>query len=204
MIVIIDYKLGNLGSIQNMLKRIGAASVISGDPVEINRAQKIILPGVGSFDAGMQAIEDSGLRPLLRELVVRKKIPTLGVCLGMQLLTRGSEEGKSAGLGWVGASTVVFNFDSMTPSPKVPHMGWNSTVKTKADPLFSELDKARFYFVHSYYVKCDDQDHVIAKTEYGFEFVSAFRFGNIWGTQFHPEKSHRFGMQLLKNFAELN
>jgi len=204
MIVIIDYKLGNLGSIQNMLKRIGAESVITGDPVVINQAEKIILPGVGSFDAGMQAIEDSGLRPLLRELVVRKKIPTLGVCLGMQLLTRGSEEGRLPGLGWVAANTIAFNFDSLTPTPKVPHMGWNSTKLQRPDALFAGLDEARFYFVHSYYVKCDDEEHVIARTDYGIEFISAFRQGNIWGTQFHPEKSHRFGMGLLKNFAELN
>lgn len=204
MIVIIDYKLGNLGSIKNMLQRIGAESVISGDPVEINKARKIILPGVGAFDAGMQAIEDSGLRPLLRELVVRQKKPTLGVCLGMQLLTRGSQEGRLPGLGWVGADAVAFSFDSMTPRPKIPHMGWNSTTQTQADPLFEGLDEARFYFVHSYYVKCDSDENIIARTDYGFEFVSAFRYGNIWGTQFHPEKSHRFGMRLLKNFAEFN
>ncbi len=203
MIVIIDYKLGNLGSIQNMLRRIGADAIISGDPVEINRAEKIILPGVGSFDAGMQAIENSGLRPLLRELVVRKKRPTLGVCLGMQLLTRGSEEGRLSGLGWVGAQTFAFKFDSIDPKPKVPHMGWNSTEKTNSDPLFDSLDEARFYFVHSYYVKCDSTENIIAKTDYAGEFVSAFRYGNIWGTQFHPEKSHRFGMRLLQNFAEL-
>ena len=204
MIVIVDYKLGNVGSIRNMLKKIGAAASVSSDPSEISKAEKLILPGVGAFDGGIRLLNESGVRPLLEELVLERKIPTLGVCLGMQLMTRGSEEGSEPGLGWVAAKTVAFDQAIRHGTLKIPHMGWNGLRVKANDFLLRELDQSRFYFVHSYHVKCDDQSAVLATTEHGEEFVSVYRVGNIWGTQFHPEKSHRFGMKLLANFAELS
>lgn len=204
MVVIVDYKLGNLGSIYNMLRRLGASVVISDKSDEIRQAEKIILPGVGSFDGGMENLNRSGLRPLLEELVLEKRVPTLGVCLGMQLLTRGSEEGTEPGLGWVSGRTVAFEKPANNPAIKIPHMGWNSIAVKRPDPILTGLTQARFYFVHAYHVKCDDPSNVLAHTEHGEQFVSVYRYGNIWGTQFHPEKSHRFGMKLLANFVEMN
>lgn len=204
MVVIVDYKLGNLGSIYNMLRRLGASVVVSGKPDEIRQAEKIIFPGVGSFDGGIENLNRSGLRPLLEELVLEKKVPTLGVCLGMQLLTRGSEEGNEPGLGWVDGEVVAFEKPAKNSTIKIPHMGWNPIAIKTPDPILTDLEQARFYFVHSFHVKCDDPANILATTEHGEKFVSVYRSGNIWGTQFHPEKSHRFGMKLLANFAEMN
>lgn len=204
MIVIVDYKLGNLGSIYNMLRKLGASVSVSDRPDQISQAEKIILPGVGSFDGGMSNLNRSGLKPVLEQLVMDKKVPTLGVCLGMQLLTRGSEEGSEPGLGWVKGETVSFEKPKENSGLKIPHMGWNSIQIKNADPLLAELEHSRFYFVHSFHVTCDDPTTVLTTTEHGEKFVSVYRFGNIWGTQFHPEKSHRFGMKLLANFAEMN
>lgn len=201
MITIVDYGMGNLGSIQNMFKRIGVPVEVTGDVAVIARSRKILLPGVGAFDSAMQRINDSGLREVLDCKATEERVPVLGICLGMQLLTRGSEEGQIPGLGWIPARALRFpSLDGL----KVPHMGWNVVVPTRASPLTNGLPaESRFYFVHSYYVQVDDPADSVLKTHYGVTFDAAISHGNIYGAQFHPEKSHKFGMQLLANFARL-
>jgi len=203
MIVVIDYGMGNLGSIQNMLKKIGAKGIISSDISDIQKADKLILPGVGAFDNGMENLEKRGLIPVLNEKVLIHKTPILGICLGMQLLSKKSEEGHLPGLGWIEAETIKFKFNENQTRLKIPHMGWN-TIKIKKDnPLFTNMyEETRFYFVHSYHVFCHNKQDVLAETHYGFDFVSSLQKDNIFGVQFHPEKSHKFGQQLLKNFVE--
>jgi len=202
MIVIIDYQMGNIGSILNMLKKIGAAGTISSDPAVIGQADRLILPGVGAFDQGMANLERMGLIPVLNEKVMVGRTPVLGICLGMQLMTKSSEEGKKAGLGWVNARTVRFKHDPAL-NLKVPHMGWNAIVPKKESPLLADMyAEPRFYFVHSYHAVCGDPADVLTSTFHGYEFTSAFQHGSVIGVQFHPEKSHKFGMRLLKNFAE--
>ena len=206
MISIVDYNMGNVGSIRNMLRKIGAESVITSDIDEISRASKLILPGVGAFDNGMIHIERMGMLDVLNEMVLQRRIPVLGICLGMQLITRRSAEGELPGLGWIEADTVRFKFDRQTENAKIPHMGWNVARPRHCDTLFKgleDLDETAFYFVHSYHVLCDDEGDVLATAMHGYEFACAIEKGNILATQFHPEKSHRYGMQLLKNFVEL-
>lgn len=202
-ITIVDYGVGNLGSIQNMLKKLGAQSEIASDASTIERATKIILPGVGAFDAGMKQLNQSGLRSSLDTAVLQKRVPVAGICLGMQLMTEGSEEGALPGLGWVPAKTIRF-----VPSPnetmKIPHMGWSVVTKAKQSPAVDLLiDDSRFYFVHSYHVDCSNRGDVLLTAQYGsVRFDAAFERENILGFQFHPEKSHRFGMTLFKAFLE--
>lgn len=204
MIVIIDYGLGNLGSVLNMLRKIGAQAVISADLAVIGDASKLILPGVGSFDNGMRNLESRGLIPLLEEKVLRQETPILGLCLGMQLLSRRSEEGELPGLGWIDAESLRFRFDGATEKLRVPHMGWNTVQIVREHRLFNGMsDEPRFYFVHSYHVKCNDPADVLTLTRYGYDFPSSVVKKNVLGVQFHPEKSHKFGMKLLKNFAEV-
>ncbi|MFN4219609.1 MAG: imidazole glycerol phosphate synthase subunit HisH [bacterium] len=203
MITIIDYKMGNIGSIANMIKKVGGIFVIASKPEELAKASKIILPGVGSFDYGITNLEKLGLIDILNERVLVKKVPILGICLGMQIMTKSSEEGQKKGLGWINAETVKFNFGNN--SIKMPHMGWNTINITKNSKLLKDMENRenRFYFVHSYYVKCFNESDILATTNYGgINFVSIFGHENILGVQFHPEKSHKFGMQLLKNFLE--
>ncbi len=201
MIVIVDYGMGNLGSIRNMLRRIGVESRIASEPHGVADADRLILPGVGAFDEAMGRIEASGLRPVLDRKALEERIPVLGICLGMQLLTRGSEEGRRPGLGWLPGRTVAFPRGN---GLKVPHIGWNLVSRPRESPLTDGFDpETRFYFVHSYRVEADDPADVILRTEYGVEFDAAIEHGNVFGAQFHPEKSHRFGMRLLRNFAEL-
>ena len=201
MITIVDYGMGNLGSILNMFKRIGVKACVKSDLESIQSADKILLPGVGAFDAAMERIAASGLRDILEHKALIEQVPVLGICLGMQLLTRWSEEGKLLGLGWIDADTRRFPAHS---GLKVPHMGWNIALPTNPSPLTINLgEEPRFYFVHSYFVTVDDPADSIMHTTHGVTFDSAVQKGNIFGAQFHPEKSHRFGMQLLKNFAEL-
>ncbi len=204
MIIIIDYGMGNVGSILNMLKKVGApAAKVSADPKDIEQADKLILPGVGAFDTGMQRLRETGLIGLLNEKVLKAKTPTLGVCLGMQLLTRVSEEGELPGLGWIDAETIRFRFDPRQSGLKIPHMGWNTVNIQREGTLFKEMyPAARFYFVHSFHVVSHEPADVLTTTEYGYDFVSAVQHGHIMGAQFHPEKSHKFGMKLYKNFVE--
>lgn len=201
MITIIDYGMGNLGSVHNMFKRIGAESKVTSDLDEVASATKILLPGVGAFDNAMNRINSSGLRDILDKKALEEGIPILGICLGMQLLTRGSEEGSVPGLDWIPADTIKFNRDS---GLKVPHMGWNVVHVSTPSKLTDSLpEESRFYFVHSYHVIAHEPQFSILKTDYGLRFDSAIQNKNIYGTQFHPEKSHKFGMELLRNFAEL-
>src|ERR1700740_67907 len=203
MIVIVDYGIGNLASVLNMFKKIGVKDVyISSDKAVIEKATKILLPGVGAFDAGMLNLEKSGLIPLLNKKVLEQKTPVLGICLGMQLLTKKSEEGVKNGLGWIDAETVKFDFNSSLKL-KIPHMGWNYINVNKANPLIKTKRKNRFYFVHSYYVKCFDETQSIATSNYGIDFTCMVNKGNVYGAQFHPEKSLKFGMKLLENLSKL-
>lgn len=201
MIVIIDYGMGNLGSIQNILKKIGVNSIITSDVDEINNANKIILPGVGAFDRAMQNLKDLKLIDILNEKALNEKIPVLGICLGMQLLAKDSTEGVLPGLGWIDANVKKFDIDKAL---KVPHMGWNYTIQQKESSLFFDMyTTPRFYHVHSYYFACNDDEDILTITNYGGEFTSSVNKGNIYGVQFHPEKSHKFGMKLLENFAKI-
>lgn len=203
MIVIVDYKMGNVGSITNILRKVGAEATISSDRAVIAAASKLILPGVGAFDEGVRNIEQLGLRDILTRRVQEDLAPTLGICLGMQLMTRRSEEGERDGLHWIDADVKRFRFPAGGSQLKVPHMGWNTIKPVRDNPLFSRFAQPpRFYFVHSYHVVCDRSDDVLATASHGYEFVAAFRRGNLIGVQFHPEKSHRFGMTLFRNFVE--
>jgi glutamine amidotransferase len=202
MITIIDYKTGNLGSIQNILKKIGEDSVITSDKEIIEKATKLILPGVGAFDTGMRNLMELDLVDILNKKVIAEKIPVLGICLGMQLLSNRSEEGALPGLGWIDGETVRFRFED-TAEYKIPHMGWNFTRQHKDSKLFENMfSDARFYFVHSYFFRANIEKDVLLSTTYEIEFTSAVEKENILGVQFHPEKSHKFGMKLLKNFVD--
>lgn len=203
MIVIVDYGIGNLSSVLNMFKKIGVKEVmISGEKEQIEKADKLLLPGVGAFDAGMRNLENSGLISVLNKKVLEDKIPVLGICLGMQLLTKKSEEGIKTGLGWIDAETIRFNLDPALKL-KVPHMGWNYIKVNRENKLVDSESKNRFYFVHSYYVKCFDESQSIATSNFGIDFTCMVNKDNIYGAQFHPEKSLKFGMKLFDNFAKL-
>ncbi len=202
-ITIIDYGTSNLGSMQNMLKKLGVASRFATTPGDVLVAEKIILPGVGSFDAGMRTLKATGMIESLNHVVLEKHVPVLGVCLGMQMLGGGSEEGSETGLGWIDSRAIRFDNVSY-PGMRVPHMGWNEVDVKKASPLTAAApERPRFYFANSYHVVCNDPSDELLETEYaGLRFTSAIERGHIRGAQFHPEKSHRYGMWLLKNFAE--
>lgn len=203
MITIVDYGMGNLGSVQNMFKRIGEKTEITSDINIIEQATKILLPGVGAFDAAVKKIDTLNLRQILTHKAKVDKIPFLGICLGMQLLTRSSEEGALQGLGFVPAQTVKFKFENGT-NLKTPHMGWNLVKQSRPSLLTHNFtNEYRFYFVHSYKVVCDHEENVILKTDYGTEFHSAIQHENVYGAQFHPEKSHKYGMHLLTNFSDI-
>ena len=203
MITIVDYGMGNLGSIFNMFKKIGFESKITSDIEEIKDATKIVLPGVGSFDNAMKRINDSSFNEILIHKALSEKIPFLGICLGMQLLTDSSEEGSLPGLGLIPAKALRFNFAD-NHKLKIPHMGWNLVRKSKSSLLTVNLaEESRFYFVHSFYVKVNDEKNSILKTNYGIDFDSAIQNDNIFGVQFHPEKSHRYGMKLLSSFSKI-
>jgi glutamine amidotransferase len=203
-IAIVNFGMGNLASINNMLKKIGAASEITSDPAKIKSAQKLILPGVGAFDAGMKRLTDLGLTDVLNEQVMQRSVPVLGICLGMQLMTSGSKEGALSGLGWIDADTLRFH-PAEGSALKVPHMGWNVVRLEKPSVLLQNcIDEQRFYFVHSYYVCCRNRSDVLLTSDFAGTFDAGFEHENIMGVQFHPEKSHRFGMSLLRNFAEIS
>ncbi|WP_300664596.1 imidazole glycerol phosphate synthase subunit HisH [Fluviicola sp.] len=201
MIVIVDYGLGNPGSIKNMLRKIGFDPVITSDHAIIQIAEKLILPGVGAFDQGMKNLEEKELIPLLNRKVQEEKTPVLGICLGMHLFTRKSEEGVRNGLGWIDAETIRFDASKTAKKLPVPHMGWEYVSLKKDSLLLNEMyEEPKFYFGHSYCVKCENPEDVILTSHYIHEFDSAFQKENILGVQFHPEKSHKYGMKLLSNF----
>lgn len=203
MIAIIDYGVGNLLSIKNMLRKAGCQDVIiSGNERDIALAEKLILPGVGHFDYGMRKLQASIFFDTLSTRVQEDRVPILGICLGAQLLTLGSEEGTLPGLGWIKAQTVRFDPSRMDQNLKIPHMGWREVSLQKPSKLFENmLEESRFYFVHSYHIVCDNPSDELVKCEYGYSFTAGVERENVLGVQFHPEKSHRFGLQLLSNFV---
>jgi len=203
--VIIDYGVGNIGSIANMLKRLGVPALITSEPARLLQAERIILCGVGSFNDGMQKLHNLGLTDALREAVLHYKKPLLGVCLCMQLLTEGSEEGDMPGLGFVQGycSRFAFTKDLESKSLKVPHMGWNEIHLSKSSRLMEGMyPDPRFYFVHSYFTKLESPEDELLQAYYGHPFTAAFERGNIIGVQFHPEKSHKYGLKLYENFIK--
>ncbi len=204
MISIVDYGMGNLGSIQNMLRKLGVRSQFVSEPAQVEAATKLVLPGIGHFAAGMEALEARGLVPALNAAVLERRVPVLGICLGMQLMTRRSEEGGAKGLGWIAADTRRFNFETLAQRLPVPHMGWTDVTVAGCPALFKDIEQpTRFYFVHSYHVCLDDQSLEVVSAEYGYRFTAGFADRNIIGVQFHPEKSHVYGMSLLGNLANL-
>ena len=199
MIKIINYGLGNIDAFYNIYKRLGIDVGIASSKNDIKNAEKLILPGVGAFDFAMKSLNESGLRDEIEKRVLLNRVPIIGICIGMQIMAKKSEEGVSEGLGWIDAQVIKFNSDNLI----VPEMGWNS-IDFQDSPLFKELpDNPRFYFLHSYYMKCNKKENVIGTSNYGITFDSAVCEKNIFGIQFHPEKSHTNGIQLLKNFAEM-
>ncbi|MFJ3044307.1 imidazole glycerol phosphate synthase subunit HisH [Herbaspirillum chlorophenolicum] len=203
MITIVDYGLGNVQAFANIYKRLNIPVCTAQNAEQLAQAERIILPGVGAFDWAVQRLEATGMRVCLDELVLERKLPVLGVCVGMQIMARRSDEGELPGLGWFDAEVKRFD-DSATGKEKMrlPHMGWNDAVQDGAG-LFAGLPASRFYFLHSYFFSPGNEEQVLARTDYHGSFASAVRSGNIFGVQFHPEKSHQWGIQLLKNFAEL-
>lgn len=201
MIHVIDYNIGNIGSVVNMLRHIGAAVTIATKPEQIHNADKIILPGVGAFDAGVAALKSTGFDEAIQQVVRNDKVFLLGICLGMQLLMESSEEGMSAGLGLVQGQVKKFVIENK--SMRIPHMGWNTVQAVNKGRLLTNAqdDAFRFYFVHSYYVHCTNPSDSVGVTSYGPNFTSVFEKDRIMGVQFHPEKSHRYGKQLFKNFV---
>ena len=204
MIKIIDYGLGNVLAFSNVYKRLNIAVGVAKSASDLRGATKLILPGVGAFDHAMELLQQSGMREALDELVRARSVPVLGVCVGMQILAASSEEGRLAGLGWIDGNVRKFDVASFRQRTPLPHMGWNDVKPVRPSPLFAGLDSdARFYFLHSYYFDCARRDDVLAEAEYGMTFSCAIESNRIFGVQFHPEKSHRYGVRLLKNFAEL-
>lgn len=202
MLVIVDYGMGNLFSVKNMIKYLGYDSMISGSLQDIMSADRLILPGVGNFGSAMQTIRERGMQEVLDRKVLVEKVPILGICLGMQLLTEYSEEGECKGFGWIPGAVTKFYFEDMKDY-KVPHMGWDYiNIEQNSDLLDGIGDRSRYYFVHSYYVTCKNRENAVATTDYGVKFDSVIQKDNVVGTQFHPEKSHKFGMKILRNFLE--
>ena len=201
MLTIIDYGVGNLKSIQNMLKKAGVVSIIANKEEDILKASKLIIPGMGHFDNCMISLNRSGLRPAIEHRVTEMKIPVLGICVGVQMFMEDSEEGTEKGLGWIKGKTIRFNQSLMNGGYKIPNMGWLSIVRRGDSSLLDELDEARFYFAHSFHVSPFDEKDILATASYGYDFAVALEKDNILGVQFHPEKSHKYGMHLLKNFS---
>lgn len=204
MISIVDYGLGNVRAFSNMYDRLNIEARVVRHADELRGATKIILPGVGAFDHAMQLLQQSGMRETLDDLVLRQHVPVMGICVGMQILAEGSDEGQLPGLGWIPGRVRAFKSNSRVQGLPLPHMGWNDVNPKSGLKLFEGLETAaRFYFLHSYYFECGRPDRVAATTSYGIDFSCAVHSGNVFGVQFHPEKSHHFGAHLLKNFAEL-
>lgn len=204
MIHIVDYGLGNVQAFLTTFKRLGFEATRARTAADLTGATKIVLPGVGAFDYAIELLDQSGMRPALETLVLKDAVPVLGICVGMQILANSSEEGRLPGLGWVPGKVLAFRSKEQSASLPLPHMGWNDIQAKAGAPLLAGLESdARFYFLHSYFFECDEPSNVAAVTSYGIDFSCVVSAGNIHGVQFHPEKSHQFGVQLLKNFAVL-
>lgn len=202
MVVIVDYETGNIRSVFNKIYQAGYNAIFTNEINYIKKADKLILPGVGQFQNGIKKLRERGLIEILNQKVLADKTPILGICLGMQLFCRHSEEGNAKGLGWLDAETIKFSLTDI--HNKVPHMGWNTIEVKKDSPLLNKVTHdSEFYFVHSYHVKCNSVNDILATTSYGSEFVSAIQKENIFGTQFHPEKSHAAGETVLRNFLSI-
>lgn len=204
MIAIVDYGSGNIKAFENVYKTLDMPFVVASKADTLEKATKIILPGVGAFDQTMELLQNSGMRESLEELVLKRKIPLLGVCVGMQILSQSSEEGGLPGLGWIKGVVRKIKVDDPSRNIRLPHMGWNSISPKRENKILKDLSpESRFYFLHSYYFACFSKEDVVAETGYGELFACAVNFENIYGVQFHPEKSHQNGIQLLKNFGTL-
>jgi glutamine amidotransferase len=204
MIVIVDYGVGNIKAFANIYKLLNIPFSIARKEEDLKAATKLILPGVGAFDYAMVQLEKSGMKERLDELVLQEKVPVVGICVGMQMLANGSDEGNKPGLGWIDASVKKFDESKIMYSTHLPHMGWNDVYTVKENKLLNGLEgDARFYFLHSYYFECHHSEDEIAMTEYGIKFSCAVNKNNIYGVQFHPEKSHHNGTKLLENFSKI-
>ena len=203
MITVLDYGLGNVAAFVNIYKRLNLPVEVATTSKQLSGAKKIILPGVGAFDWAMTRLNESGMRECLDELVRQSKTPVLGVCVGMQMMAKKSDEGKLPGLGWIDAEVKRFDDAGFNQRTHLPHMGWNDVNPRSSACLFKGLNSPRFYFLHSYYFAPANSDDVLGVTDYCGDFASVARCANVFGTQFHPEKSHQWGISLLKNFAEL-
>lgn len=204
MIAIIDLGIGNISSVGNIVKKSGGEFFICKNHKELSSCSKIIIPGVGAFDRGVRGLIEGDWIEALNESVLKEKKNVLGICLGMQLMCKRSEEGTLRGLGWIDADVTRFNFANVEQKLKIPHMGWNTIQVENENNLLSRCEEEkRFYFVHSYHVVCRESEDILLTSHYGYDFTSAFRRDNIYGVQFHPEKSHRFGIELIRNFIAL-
>lgn len=204
MIAIINYGLGNIRAFANVYERLNIPVSVAKIADDLKATTKIILPGVGAFDHAMRKLNSSGMRDTIEKLVLDQKLPILGICVGMQILAKSSDEGVLPGLGWIDGTVKKFDASVFNSKIQLPHMGWNTIHPNNDNPLLVNFNNdSRFYFLHSYYFQCNNQNDTIATTEYGIQYTSAVNNRNIYGVQFHPEKSHQWGIQLLKNFAEL-
>lgn len=204
MIAIINYGSGNVRAIGNIYDSLKIPYTIICNPTQLSDFNKVILPGVGSFDETMKMLNDSGFKDVLNKVALIDQKPVLGICVGMQILANSSEEGSLPGLGWVPGKVKKFDKTTILNKPKLPHLGWNSIQVQQSYKIFEDIDKEEgFYFIHSYYYECIQNHNILATTTYGIDFTSAIVQGNIFGVQFHPEKSHHNGIKLLKNFAQL-
>lgn len=203
MISIIDYGVGNLKAFANIYKRLGISAEIVSSKEQLYKSNKIILPGVGAFDHAMAKLGASEINYVLNELVLEKNVPVLGVCVGMQMMAKSSNEGILNGLGWIEANVKLFDVSKINHVTRLPHMGWNNVKATGKNPLLEHIEDSLFYFLHSFYFVCENESDIVGQSYYGDVFTCAVNYKNIYGVQFHPEKSHDYGIQLLKNFATL-